>query len=171
MPSTPIRVGREEPLLDLRSLARPGPAGRVRLSPAQFEHIARTVSRAPEVIVKVSGGARSAAGAMAHLRYIDRNGALEIETDEGERLKGKGIEKDITADWDLDATNARGRGPYRGKAGRKPAKLLHNVILSMPRGTSPEKLLAASRDFAREEFALRHRYVRNRPGIPHSSMS
>jgi hypothetical protein len=110
-------------------------------------------------MVKVSGGASSTAGAAAHLRYIDRNGRLEIETDEGERLSGQGIEREITADWDLDATRARARGPYAGKAGAKPAKLVHNVILSMPKGTPPEKLLFASREFAREEFALKHRYA------------
>jgi Relaxase/Mobilisation nuclease domain len=151
--------GRAEPLCDLRSFARPGPAGRVSLSALQLEQIARTVSRAPEVIVKVSGGAGSAAGVIAHLRYIDRHGKLEIETDEGERLKGEGIEKNITADWDLDATRAHGRGPYRGKPGRKSPKLVHNVILSMPKGTDPDKLLAAGRPFAREQFALQHRYA------------
>lgn len=119
----------------------------------------RTVSRASEVVVKVSGGARSTAGTIAHLRYIDRNGELEIETDEGERLKGKGIDKDTTADWDLDSMRAHGRGPYRGRRGPKPAKLVHNIILSMPKRTPPEKLLLASREFAREEFALKHRYV------------
>ncbi|HEX4267349.1 MAG TPA: hypothetical protein VHY36_05645 [Steroidobacteraceae bacterium] len=129
------------------------------MSQAQIEQIARTVARAPEVIVKVSRGATTVAGAVAHFRYIDRNGKLEIETDEGERLKGKGIEKEITADWDLDSTRARGRGPYRGKPGPLPGKLVHKVILSMPKGTSPEKLLLASRDFAREEFALKHRYA------------
>ncbi|MGH8199773.1 MAG: relaxase/mobilization nuclease domain-containing protein [Steroidobacteraceae bacterium] len=129
------------------------------LSPAQVEQIARTVARAPEVVVKITRGATSTAGAIAHLRYIDRNGELEIETDEGERLKGKGIEKEITADWDLDSTRAHGRGLYRGKPGPKPARLVHSVILSMPKGTPPEKLLLASRNFAREEFALKHRYV------------
>jgi hypothetical protein len=119
----------------------------------------RTVSRTPEVVVKVSTGATSTAGVIAHLRYIDRNGRLEIETDEGDRLKGKGIEKDLTDNWDLDSANAQGRGPYRGKVGRKPARLVHNVILSMPKGTPPEKLLLASRDFAREQFALKHRYT------------
>ena len=89
---------------------------------------------------KVSRGAISTAGVIAHLRYIDRNGRLEIETDEGDHLKGKGIEKDLTDDWDLDSANAQCRGPYRGKAGRKPARLVHNVILSMPKGTPPEKL-------------------------------
>ena len=99
------------------------------------------------------------AGVVAHLRYINRNGRLEIETDEGGHLKGKGIEKDLAGDWDLDLLNAQGRGPYRGKAGRKPARLVHNVTLSMPKGTPPEKLLFASRDFAREQFALKHRYA------------
>jgi len=159
MPTKATRGGREEPLLDLRSFARPGPAGWVRFSRAQLEQVVRTVSRTPEVIVKVSRGATSTAGVIAHLRYIDRNGRLEIETDEGEHLKGQGIEKDLTDDWDLDSANAQGRGPYRGKAGRKPARLVHNVILSMPKGTPPEKLLVASRDFARERLALKHRYA------------
>ena len=152
-------AARAEPLFDLRSFARPGPAGRVSLSALQLEQIARTVSRAPEVIVKVSGGAGSAAGVIAHLRYIDRHGKLEIETDEGERLKGEGIEKNLTDDWDLDATRAHGRGPYRGKPGRRSPKIVHNVILSMPKGTDPRKLLAAGREFAREQFALQHRYA------------
>jgi len=121
--------------------------------------MALTVARAPEVIVKVSRGATSTAGAVAHLRYIHRNGELEIETDEGERLKGRDVEKHIVANWDLDSTRAHGQGPYRGKAGPKPAKLVHKVILSMPKGTPPDKLLLASRDFAREEFALKHRYA------------
>lgn len=159
MPNRASRIGREEPLLDVRSFARPGPAGRVCFSPDQLEQIVRTVSRAREVVVKVSGGATSTAGVIAHLRYIDRNGRLEIETDEGDYLKGKGIEKNLTDDWDLDSAIALGRGPYRGKAGRKPARLVHNVILSMPKGTPPEKLLLASRDFAREQFALKHRYA------------
>ena len=63
------------------------------------------------------------------------------------------------SNWDLDSVNAQGRAPYRGKAGRKPVRLVHNVILSMPKGTPPEKLLLASRDFAREQFALKHRYA------------
>ena len=154
-----IRAVRGTPLLEIASLARHGPAGRVRLSRVQVAQIVRTVARAPEVVVKVTRGATSAAGAVAHLRYIDRTGKLDIETDEGERLKGKGIEKEIIADWDLDSTRAHGRGPYRGKPGPTPARLVHNVILSMPKGTPPEKLLLASREFAREEFGLKHRYA------------
>lgn len=42
---------------------------------------------------------------------------------------------------------------------RKPPKLVHRLIFSMPAGTPPQKVLAAVRDFAREEFGLKHRYA------------
>jgi hypothetical protein len=110
-------------------------------------------------MVKVSGGAKSSAGALAHLKYIDRHGELELETDEGLKLKGGDAERGVVEDWGLDVRATRLRSPYRGTAGRKPSKLLHNIVLSMPSGTSPAKLLAASRNFARDEFALKHRYL------------
>ena len=149
--------GLDEPLLDVVSLARRGPNGR--LSPEEISLVVRTLRRTPEVMVKVSGGARSTAGALAHLKYIDRHGDLELETDEGAKLKGGDAEHSVVEDWELDVLAARSRSPYRGTAGRKPSKLLHNIVLSMPAGTSPAKLLAASRNFAHEEFALKHRYV------------
>jgi Relaxase/Mobilisation nuclease domain len=149
--------GLEEPLLDVISLARRGPNGR--LSREEISLVVRTLRRTPEVMVKVSGGAKSPAGALAHLKYIDRHGDLELETDEGAKLKGGDSERSVVEDWDLDVLAARSRSPYRGAPGRKPSKLLHNIVLSMPAGTPPEKLLAASRSFAREEFALKHRYL------------
>jgi len=159
MPRSLVRVGSGVPLLDLRSLGRRGPDRRAQLSPAVLEQLVRTASRAPEVMVKVSGGANTTGGAIAHLKYIDRQGKLEIETDDGQKSKGKGVEAVLVDDWDLEALQAETRGPYRGARGRPPAKLVHNVILSMPNGTPPEKLLFASRDFARHQFALKHRYA------------
>lgn len=149
--------GFDEPLLDIVSLARRGPNGR--LSQEEVSLVVRTLRRTPEVMVKVSGGARTTAGAVAHLKYIDRHGDLEMETDEGVKLKGGDAERRVVEDWELDVLAARSRAPYRRTAGRKPSKLLHNIVLSMPAGTSPTKLLAASRNFAREEFALKHRYL------------
>jgi hypothetical protein len=146
-------------LLEIASYARQGPASNARLTPTEIEHIARTVARAPEVVVKVSGGAKSLHGAFAHLRYIDRQGRLEIETDQGEWLGGPDSERQLLTDWDLDVVDAEARSPYRGAPGRRPTKIVHNVVLSMPAGTSAEKLLAASRAFAREQFALKHRYA------------
>jgi hypothetical protein len=37
-------------------------------------------------------------------------------------------------------------------------KLVHNIVLSMPSPTPPEKLLAAAKVFAREKFGAKHRY-------------
>jgi hypothetical protein len=149
----------ELPLFDLRSYGRCGEGRRDRLSPAEIAQIARTVHRVPEVMVKVSGGGKTPGAVAAHFQYIDRHGKLEIETDEGERLVGKGVEKRLLADWDLDCAAAERRSPYTGQPGRKPGKLVHNLILSMPAGTPPEKLRAASLAFAREQFALKHRYA------------
>ena len=68
------------------SYGRKGPSGARRLSPGQMEQVARTVAKTPEVMVKVSGGARDAGGAQAHFDYIDRHGKLDIETDEGREI-------------------------------------------------------------------------------------
>ncbi len=154
-----LSLREERPLLDLVSYGRRGPGQTDRLSPAEVEHIARTVRRAPEVMVKVSGGGQSAKAVLAHLKYIDRHGDLEIETDEGEPLKGRGVEKRLIEEWDLEADAADSSSPYDGKPGRKPGKLVHNIVLSMPAGTSPTGLLKASGAFAREQFAFKHRYA------------
>jgi len=109
--------------------------------------------------VKVSGGGTSPGAVAAHIRYIDRRGERDIETDDGESLRGKGVGKDLVNDWDLQADEVESRSPYSGRPGRQPGKLAHNIVLSMPKGTPPDKLLAASRAFAREQFALKHRYA------------
>ena len=148
------------PLLDLRGFPRRGSKQRpITLTPRQIAQLARTVRRVPEVMVKVSGGASSVAGAVAHLRYVDRQGDLAIETDEGQTVQRQGSERTLAADWDLEASAAENGRPYRGRAGRKAFKLVYNVVFSMPQGTPPDKLLEAVRRFAREQFALQHRYA------------
>jgi len=157
MPRRLIDLDKNRPLFDIASHARRGPGAR--WSPQELELITLTARRTSEVMVKVSGGATSPQGALAHLRYIDRRGGLEIETDQGEVVHGNDAEKSLITEWELDLLAAESRSPYRGKVGRKAAKLVHNIVLSMPAGTPPGKVLAASREFAREEFALKHRYA------------
>jgi hypothetical protein len=123
------------------------------------EQVARTVRRVPEVMVKVSGGGTSPKGVVAHFKYLNRHPEFEIETDDGEHLQGRRSLKDLVENWDLDLDAAESQSAYRGTPGRKPVKLVHNIVLSMPAGTSPKGLLAASRVFAREQFALKHRYA------------
>jgi hypothetical protein len=148
------------PLLDLVSYGRGGPSGKgERLTTEQIDHIRRTVQRAPEVMVKVLGrNSRDLKAAAKHLDYIGRKGELELETDDGERLQGR-VGQSLLEDWDLDIDDARRQGDLKATDGRKPPKLIHKLMFSMPPGTPPDKVLAAVRNFAREEFALKNRYA------------
>jgi hypothetical protein len=108
--------------------------------------------------IKVTGGGRSVGPVWRHLRYIDRRGGLELETDDG-APSGEGADRALLEDWGLALQEGEGKAVYSGLPGRKPAKLVHNLMFSMPKGTPPDKLLAAVRHFAQETFALQHRYA------------
>jgi hypothetical protein len=149
----------QRPALDLVSYGRRGQGQPRSLTAADIAHVSRTVRRVPEVIIKVSGGARTLAGVRAHLDYISREGHEPVETDEGIRLQEKGLENALVESWDLDLDAQRHHTQRSIAAGRKLPKLVHNLVFSMPQGTPPDKLLAAVRVFAREKFALRHRYA------------
>ncbi len=51
--------------------------------------IEATVRRAPQVMVKVTGGGRGMGAIAAHFRYISKNGRLDIEDDRGVVERGK----------------------------------------------------------------------------------
>jgi hypothetical protein len=168
MPEQRMRAGRSgggaadaprDMTLDIVSYGRRGPGGQLRFGADQIAQIQRTVGRTPEVMVKVSGGGRDIGGVEAHLRYIGRHGKLPIETDEGLAPQGRGAPKEITADWQLELCRSQYKPkPAQGQKDTR-AKLVHNIVLSMPAGTPPEKVLAAARVFARENFALQYRYA------------
>jgi hypothetical protein len=149
-----------EAMFDLVSIARRGPGRRDRLSPSEIAQIARTSQRVPEAMVKVlSKGATTSRAVKKHLDYIGRYGEVELETDDGTRLHGDAVGAKLTEDWDLDIEEDRLQSDLSASRGRVPAKLVHKLIFSMPPGTSPSGVLAAVRHFAREEFALKHRYA------------
>jgi hypothetical protein len=158
---TASEIDRGGAIWDLTSYARRGPGRRYRLSAAEVALIARTVRHAPEVMVKVTGGggANTSRGVNAHFNYIGRRGELEIETDDGERLSGRGVGRHLIEDWDLDLDEDRERPDLFATNRRAAPKLVHKLIFSMPAGTPPKKVVAAVRDFAREEFGLQHRYA------------
>lgn len=146
-------------LFDLVSRGRKGPGGRIRLSPGQMEEVARTVRKVPEVMVKVSGGARDSGGAKAHFDYIDRHGKLELHTDDGREIVGKDAAAELVDDWNLDLSKGQYRPPpAEGEKDTRP-KVVHNIVLSMPGRTPPEAVLEAAKKFARENFALQYRYA------------
>jgi hypothetical protein len=159
MPKRTVDFGARAPLLDIVSFGRRGPGRRDSITPGQRDQIARTVRRTPEVMIKVSGGGRSLKAIKHHVEYIGREGELELETDEGDRLKGDEVAQQLIEDWDLDLVSRRRQAAVAVTNGRKPPRLVHNIIFSMPAGTPPGKLLAAVRKFAQEEFALQHRHA------------
>jgi hypothetical protein len=141
-------------LLDIVSYGRGGQP----LTPHQRQHIALTIRRVPEVMVKVSGGARTLAGVERHMKYIGRKGELGLETDMGARVGGATFARSLVEDWDLD-TEALDRQFQRFVRGRKPPKLVHNLIFSMPPGTRPGKVLQAVKKLAVNEWQSKHRYA------------
>lgn len=157
--SRPLGGGDRDMALDIVSHGRRGPGGMLRLGPEQIQQIKRTVSRTPEVMVKVSGGGRDLGGVHAHLKYIGRHGKLPLETDEGLTVQGKGAALEIAQDWNLDQCRSHYRPkPAEGEKDTRP-KLAHNIVLSMPAGTPPQKVMAAARIFARKNFAFQYRYA------------
>jgi len=117
----------------------------------------RTV--APEVIVKVvSRGSDTLEAIRVHVERMGRGKHRALEDDQGEPVRGRAAASRLIEDWDLDLEALLGRRVYIDGPGRKPSKLVHKFIFSMPAGTPSEKLLVAVRSFAVEEFA-RHRYA------------
>ena len=155
-----FRIREGEPLLDIVSFGSAAlHENGGRLTPEQLEHLRRTVQRVPEVMVKVLPRASNdlkAAG--KHLDYISRHGKLALETDDGEPLAGRNGNALLEA-WDLDLDDVRRQAVLAAVSGRKPPKLIHKLMFSMPAGTSPGKVLTAVRNFAREQFWGQHRYA------------
>jgi Relaxase/Mobilisation nuclease domain len=149
-----------EPFFDPVSYGRALPDRERPLSIGQINLITRTVGRTPEVMVKViNKGSSSLAGVGGHVGYIGRQGEVELETDEGEILQGQEVGNALLEDWNLDLIQQRGKINLTPNKPKQPPRLVYKLIFSMPAGTPPEKVQAAVRNFAREEFALKHRYV------------
>ena len=115
-----------------------------RLSPSAVRREVRAiVRRAPQVIVKVSGGGRGMGPIRAHMAYISKRGSLEIEDQEGNRHKGRETIDELAREWRHAGTHI----PHRSD--RREA---FNVVLSMPRGTEAMVVRAAAREVVRREF-------------------
>lgn len=160
MSRRPFRVPTDGPVsLEVITLARRGPGASTRLTVGQIEQIRRTVRRIPEAIVKVTGGGRNIGAVAAHIAYISHRGQIEIETDDGQRVSKAG-QKELLNDWHLDLSAGQYRPAPRGaKSSVGGIKLVHNIVLSMPAPTPPDKVLAAAKTFAREKFGLKYRYA------------
>lgn len=129
-----------------------GDAARQRASVIRQRIAATVVRRAPQVMVKVTGGGRGLRAIAAHFRYISKNGRLEIEDQRGEIMRGKDVLHDLAEEW-------RFSGSYIPD-GAEPShrREAFNIMLSMPRGTDPLAVQRAAREFAQVELKD-HKYV------------
>src|SRR5260370_36642447 len=128
MPKRVVDLRTERPCLDIASFGRRGPE--TKLTPSEVASIARTARRVPEVMIKVSGGARTLQGVRAHFDYIGRKGLNEIETDMGDRQMERGFEKDLMLDCDLGLDVLRRHTDRTIAHAPKPATLAHNLTSS-----------------------------------------
>jgi len=128
---------------------------------------------ATQVMVKITGGGRGMKAIIAHFRYIGRQGkeevggkgkTLEIEDERGEKIQGRDGLVQLADDW-------RFAGAYIDDD--SPRREAFNIIFSMPAGTPPEAVRAATAEAARELFDG-HKYVfvmHEDQGAPHVHLS
>gem|GEM_PF-328689 len=128
---------------------------------------------ATQVMVKITGGGRGMKAIAAHFRYIGRQGkeevggkgkTLEIEDERGEKIQGRDGLVQLADEW-------RVAGAYIDDD--SPRREAFNIIFSMPAGTPPEAVRAATAEAARELFEG-HKYVfvmHEDQGAPHVHLS
>jgi hypothetical protein len=129
-----------------------GDAARLRAAAIRRRIEATVVRRAPQVMVKVTGGGRGMKAIAAHFRYISKNGRLEIEDQRGETMRGKDALHDLAEEWRFGGSLI----PDDAEPGHR--REAFNIMLSMPRGTDPMAVQRAAREFAQAELAD-HKYV------------
>ncbi|CAG4895447.1 relaxase/mobilization nuclease domain-containing protein [Paraburkholderia saeva] len=115
--------------------------------------LARTLKRTPEVMVKITNKASSAQGIGAvrrHLRYISRNGQVDLEDQNGDKISGVDALRDLTKTWQLGGW---------GIPDTSTRREVFNILLSMPPGTNRLAVRDAARDFAALEFGDGRAYV------------
>lgn len=107
------------------------------------------LKRAPQVMVKITGGGRGLGRIRAHLEYISRKGELELEDQNGERVEGNDGVRGVGTAW-----KTAGKG-IPNESSRREA---FNIMLSMPAATDVAMVRDAAREFAAQEFS-NHLYV------------
>lgn len=131
-------------------VSRPSPPSKPHSSAMVKDRLARTTGKAPEVMVKISGGGKNMGQIKAHLDYISRNGEVELEDENGAILRGVDDVREVRDAWAKGKIGIPKEGERRREA--------FNIILSMPPGTDRQAVKDAARQFAAEQFG-NHQYV------------
>ena len=115
-----------------------------------LKNLTSAARKLPEVMVKLPkrhGSSNGLKGIQNNLDYISRNGDLDLEDQDGNKISGKSDINRKIEEYRLSGI------PEQGK--RREAL---NIVLSMPPGSDPVALKDAVRAFAKEEFE-HHRWV------------
>ena len=107
---------------------------------------ARASQGLPQAVVKISSYSHSAGAAWSRLEYITREGELEAEGPNGERMDAELLE-DMLEDWEREREKGKGR------------RVSMSALVSFPPGVDEEKATEAARQFFREAFADNHDYA------------
>ena len=129
----------------------PAPAslgGRLRTPEARAQFVRQTlqqmVRRAPQVMVKIAKAPKGMRGISNNLRYISRDGKLDIEDQDGQIIQGNEAVADLKAEWQ------DGGVPIPQQSTTRDA---FHLILSMPARTDPLAVHRAARALAAREFS------------------
>lgn len=114
---------------------------------AKAANVKAVLKKSPEVVVKITGSNNGMKTAKAHLSYIARNGKVELENEQGEKINGRDELRNLN-----DAYKAE-QIPLESKK----REFLH-VVFSMPPGADAKGMKQAVKEFCQEEFSNR-RYV------------
>lgn len=102
------------------------------------------VRRTPQAVVKITGGGRGMKAMAVHLKYIAREGEVELIDEQGIKTR------------DLDGVEALAQGMEFGGGDVVPEhsdkREAFNVVLSMPPGTDRFRFEQAANAFVRSEF-------------------
>jgi Relaxase/Mobilisation nuclease domain len=154
--STPIwRIGAAS-----KTISTSGPA----VGPGRRLHILKqALSRAPEVIVKITGTNKEVPPLKAHLDYLRRKPGAVVEDERGDQLEATGeTVKQVLRTWGVAVEEGRDNASTRRdrlRNGHDPAAhdsratIAVHIVLSMPAGTNAALVMDAVRGFASEELA------------------
>ena len=106
----------------------------------------RAARRLPQAVFKISSYNHSAAAVWDRVQYISREGELEVEDPNGEKVADVVELEQMVDDWEA------------GK-GTRAKRLAMSAVVSFPAGVDQEKATEAARQFFREAFADNHDYV------------
>lgn len=117
--------------------------------PAFLQRLNRVSAKSPEAMVRITGAAKGGKHVKEHLAYITRNGKIEAVNERGEAINGREAVKEFAQEWMI--------GSPKQRQNRAPDT--RNLMLSMPEGTDPQKVLRAAKTFADKTFGGERMYA------------